>query len=64
MRKKRSPVWSEVSDDTLRLIARIFGPDSAAQKAIDDLARRRDEGKDAVCYRYGPMLLVGPRVQR
>lgn len=51
MRKRRNSVWSEVSDETLRSIARIMGADSAAQKAIDDLARRRDVGDDAVCYR-------------
>lgn len=40
----------EVSEDTLKAVAAIIG-NSAAQRALDDLARRRAAGEDAACYR-------------
>lgn len=54
----------EVGDDVLRSIANIIGAGSAAQRALDDLARRRAAGEDATCYQVPgcPVLFVGPRI--
>lgn len=53
-----------ISDETLRLIADIIGPDSASRRALDNLARRRAAGEDAACYKVPgcPMFFIGPRV--
>lgn len=55
---------TEMSEETLRKVAYIIGPSSAAQKALNNLRVRRENGEDAACYwdEHRHTILVGPRL--
>lgn len=50
-----------MDEDALRRLAHIVGEHSAAQLALDDIAKRRDRGEDPVVVQYGESFLVVPR---
>jgi hypothetical protein len=50
-----------MDDETLRRIAHIVGPQSAAARALDEAERQREMGIDAVVGSAGAMLLVCSR---
>ncbi|MDQ0506008.1 hypothetical protein QOZ94_002812 [Xanthobacter agilis] len=56
----------EMSDDSLRSIARIIGSNSAAERALAERDRRRTAGEDAVVFWDSErgVLWVGPRVEK
>lgn len=63
MQRRESKMPKEVSPDTLRRVAGIIGPSSAAAAALTDLERRTAEGEDARCYQIGQTFVVGPAIQ-
>lgn len=62
MGRRRKAETILADEDALRRIAKIIGPFSAAQGALDEAERRRKLGEDIAIYRRGDTLLVGPRV--
>lgn len=50
-----------LEDEALQQIAHIIGAHSAAQLALDDMARRRERGEDPVAVQFGESILVVPR---
>ena len=55
--------FDEANEKDIRLTAGILGNSSASAKAIVDLEARRAAGEDAVIYKRGSVLLVGPRIE-
>lgn len=51
-------------DETVARIARILGPASAAQQALDELRQRRSCGENVSCYWdiKHEVLIVGPTI--
>lgn len=47
-----------VSEDTLKHIAHIIGPYSAASKALNEIELRRSDGQDPVCVKHGSTFIV------
>lgn len=50
----------EVSIDSLRHIAGIIGPSSAAAQALANVDERRRAGQDPHCYWTGSTFIIGP----
>lgn len=57
---ERRSLWAEISEDKLRIIARIIGLNSAAHRALAEMATRRSQGQIVLCYQHGGQLVVGP----
>jgi hypothetical protein len=49
-----------ISREIVARIAKIIGPDSGAQKALNDLDARLAAGEDVVIFQGGSALIVGP----
>lgn len=47
-----------VDESVVAQVAKILGPQSAAQRALDDAAGRRASGQEVVFCKSGAMLLV------
>lgn len=56
--RRNIPDVEVVSENALRISARVIGPSSAAQKALDDMERRRQKGEAPICVQVNDNLLV------
>lgn len=64
MKQVRAEIWTA---DALRRIAHVIGRSSAAQKALDELTRRKSAGEDVACYIFSnkpQVFVVGPRLHQ
>lgn len=50
-----------VTDDILQRVAEIIGPNSAAERALQELRRRRAIGEDPVCVQVDGSFVVVDR---
>ena len=58
--KVRGRMVYPVSYDEANRVANIFGPSSAAWRALDEFERRRATGEEVGIFRDRAMLIVGP----
>lgn len=57
---KRAPKVMRVEEDVLRTIAKILGPSSAAQLALDDAKARRERGQAVTfCRSHDTIFVIG-----
>lgn len=56
-----SEEFFRLQEDAAHRIAAVVGVTSAARSALEELARRRTKGEDAVIWRDGRKWRVGPR---
>ena len=63
LRGKAKVRTEPIEEATLERIAKVVGPLSAAQLALDDAAERRKRGEAVAFYLRGETILVGPPIE-